>query len=471
MDLLRDGSLPSGKLPFGEAPWLLQLRRFFASPWCLAAQFALAALALVFRAELAGMVAFLLLFSAQMVLCDNVLTPFAPVLLACLIMIKASDIAGFKESSDILYTRFLPLWWLVFLPAGALAAHFALYRRPFVWGKAGWAILAVSVAATVGGLGAISAKEYFAGGTLYHMAMLGFGMLLLYIWLSSAAAGDKDGQLERFISNLMLTIGLLAAFMVLHLYLTRLPTLIKKPQIVEFQWRNNVSTFLMLAMPFPFYKAFKKPAWLLAGLAMYLATLLSSSRGGMLFGTIELGMCVLFVLLADKKRRWVYLGVVALAVAAIIISLPRLVPFFWPVLTRFIDSVFNSEQEVRMQLYKRAVKDFLAHPVFGVGLGYMGNRDLHPSKTFALCWYHNAPLQIIGSMGLVGAAAYLYQYVMRVKIFLRRRVTKFRMTLFLSWVGLEMMSLVNPGVFAPVPYLMILTMLVVVAEKASQSDI
>jgi len=453
----------------GEAPWLLQLRRFFASPWCLAAQLAIAALAVGLRAEPAGMAMLVALFSAQMVLCDDVLVPFAPGLLACLIMIKVSDTPAFNAADDMLYKQYLPFAWLAFLPGGAIAARFALYRRPFVWGKAGWAILAVSAATALGGLGAISAKEYFAGGALYHMGFLGFGMLLLYIWLSSAVAEDKDGRLERFIPNMMLTLGLLASFMVLHQYLSQLPRLMQRPELLAFQWRNNVSTFLMLALPFPFYKAFKQPLFLLAGLVMYLALLLSGSRGGMLFGTIELGMCVLFVLFADKKRRLVYIGVLVLALAAVVLCLPLLVPFFRPVIKRFLHSVFDGEQEVRMQLYRRAIQDFLAHPALGVGLGWMGNRDLHPSKTFALCWYHCAPLQIIGSMGAVGALAYIYQYIVRVKIFLRRPATKFRLTLFLAWVGLEMMSLVNPGVFAPVPYLMILTMLTVVAEKAEKT--
>jgi hypothetical protein len=102
-------------------------------------------------------------------------------------------------------------------------------------------------------------------------------------------------------------------------------------------------------------------------------------------------------------------------------------------------------------------------------MGYMGNRDIHPSKKFALCWYHCAPLQIIGSMGVAGVLAFAYQYITRVRIFLRRPATKFRLTLLLSWVGLEMMSLVNPGVFAPIPYLLVVTLFLVFAEKTSSA--
>jgi len=466
MNLPDKKDLPPSRFPWEGAPWLSQLRRFFASPWCLAAHAALAALTVIFHAEAAGMAALLVSFMAQLVLCDDLMLPLAPALIACVIMIRTTETPSFSGTDDALYKQFLPWCWLAIFPAGAIAAHIKLYPRRFVWGRAAWAILAVSIATTLGGIGAISAKEYFAGGALYHTGLLGFGMLLFYLWLSGAL-GNRGGRLERFLPDLMLTLGLLAAFMVFHQYLSHLPRLMHKPELLAFQWRNNASTFLMLALPFPFYKAFQKPLALLAALAMYLALLLSGSRGGMLFGTVELGMCVLFLLLADKKHRLAYLGIAVLAIAAAVVCVPLLVPFFRPVIARFLQSVFHGEQEVRLQLYRRAVQDFLSHPVFGVGLGWVGNRDLHPSKTFALCWYHCAPLQILGSMGVVGALAYLYQYIVRVKIFLRRPATKFRLTLFLAWAALEMMSLVNPGVFVPVPYLMMLTILLVAAEKAA----
>jgi hypothetical protein len=438
------------------AGWLQKLRLFFASGWGMATQFALAALVVVFRVELPGMIGFVLLFSALMVLCENLLTSATPFLLAALFMITANGKTA--------YADFLPYWWLAFFPAGGMIAHAALYRCVFVRGRATWAIVAVSIAVTLGGVGVLSAKEYFAGVSLFHIIALGFGQLLAYLWLSSAVRQDTTGELPRFVSNLMVCVGLFACFMILHVYLMHLPQLIKEPHVLAFQWRNNVSTFLMLALPFPFYKAFHRPAWLCAALPMYIALLLSGSRGGMLFGTVELAMCVLFVLLADKKRRLLYLGIAVLLLIAAVVCMPLVFSFFWPTLRRILQSIFDGDSEVRMGLYRRAIEDFLTHPALGVGIGYMGNRDIHPSKQFALCWYHCAPLQIIGSMGVVGAAAYLFQYIVRCMIFLRRR-TKFHLTLFLAWAGLEMMSLVNPGVFAPIPYLLLITMFLVFAEK------
>jgi len=450
--------VPMRVLAAGGASWLRQLRQFIMSGWGLGAFAFTAALIVVLNADIAGLFVFAAVISAIFVLCDNVLATAAPALFTCLFMIKSGGGGA--------YDRLLPFALLAVIPVGALVFHLVCYRIPLVIGKAFWATLAVAIALLLGGIGFINAREYFALTSIYHMLALGFGVLITYFWLSCAIR-ENDEDLPEFVANLMTALGLLACFMVLHVYVVNLPYLVGRPAILAFQWRNNVSTFLMLALPFPFYKALRSPAWLLCGLLMYLGMLLSGSRGGMVFGSVELVMCILYVLLADRnrKRRWFYLAVIAAVVIAVVVSLPKLLPFFWPVLKRLLESVFSSDDEIRMGLYRRAIEDFLANPMFGAGLGYMGNRDIHASKAFALCWYHCAPLQIIGSLGIVGALAYGYQYVVRFMIFLRRR-TKFHVALLLAWLGLEMMSLVNPGVFAPLPYALLAVMFVVFAEKA-----
>ncbi|MDR3314146.1 MAG: O-antigen ligase family protein [Oscillospiraceae bacterium] len=438
-------------------------RQFLLSGWGLVAQAALAGLVIIFHMEVAGMVAFVLLFSVVVVVSDNLLATSPALLFASLFLIKCHD------SLQV----FLPFWWLVFLPVGALVFHLVAYHRPLQRGKAFWPLLAVSFAVTLGGLGAISAKEYFAGVSLYHMAALGFGMLFFYVLLGSYIRAEKGFDLTLWFTRLMLAVGLLACFMVLHHYLEHLPLVLEKRTILPFQWRNNISSFLMLAMPFAFSRAVKRPWCLPAGLLMYGCILLSGSRGGMLFGFLELLMCLALLLFADRKRRILYLVIAGLGLLAALLFLRELVSFLSPAFLRLLMIFAPGEQEVRELLYARAVQDFRNHPLFGVGLGFMGNRDVHPSKDFALCWYHNAPLQVLGSMGLVGVAAYLYQTVVRCVIFLRRR-TVFHLTLFVAWVGIEMMSLVNPGVFAPVPYLLLVTMFVLLAEKtdapAKQAD-
>ena len=437
---------------------LQRVRQFIVSPLGLLAQFCLAAVVIIAHAPMPGIFLFAAIMLALLVVCDDVLAVLPSAVLMSLFLIKVDNTTAYDK-----YSR---LWWLIFFVIAAVAFHLWKYQRgkQFVWGKAAWALTGVAAAITIGGLGFISAKEYFAGGALYHVGTLGVGMLLAYLFLSRAVKPDDTGRLPAYIANVMLMMGLFAAFMVFHFYLEHLPQVMETKALLTFQWRNNVSTFLMLALPFPFYKAFRKPACLLTALLMYLAVLLTESRGGLLFGSIELVMCILFVLLADKKRRLFYSILFGSLAVLVITALPFLFGFFKPVLVRLVESLQFDSGEARVGLYRRAIEDFLASPIFGTGMGYMGNRDLHPSKEFALCWYHCAPLQIIGSMGVAGILAYAYNYFIRIKIFLRRR-SNFHLTLFLSWAGLELMSLVNPGEFVPLPYLLISTMFLVFAEK------
>ena len=124
--------------------------------------------------------------------------------------------------------------------------------------------------------------------------------------------------------------------------------------------------------------------------------------------------------------------------------------------------------EVRWKLYKDAWENFKHHPIFGVGLCYSGNQAATwVPKTGAINWYQNSVLQVLASFGIVGAIAYAFQFYCRVKVLLRCH-TKFNYTVFLSYLGLGLMSLVNPGLFSPIPYLFILTMMFVIVEKKNE---
>ena len=42
--------------------------------------------------------------------------------------------------------------------------------------------------------------------------------------------------------------------------------------------------------------------------------------------------------------------------------------------------------------------------------------------------------------------------------------------MFISYIALELMSLVNPGIFAPFPYLFLVTIYFVIMEKCNNDD-
>ena len=79
-----------------------------------------------------------------------------------------------------------------------------------------------------------------------------------------------------------------------------------------------------------------------------------------------------------------------------------------------------------------------------------------------MVFYHNSIAQIIGSMGLVGIAA--YGVLMRDRIaLLRARKTPFVRALALSYLGMLLISLTNPGEFCPFPNAALMAMVFTLA--------
>ncbi len=68
--------------------------------------------------------------------------------------------------------------------------------------------------------------------------------------------------------------------------------------------------------------------------------------------------------------------------------------------------LFHQGDSVRVQLFLRGITDFLHNPVFGIGLISQRNSDLFTGVEGSMVFYHNSIAQIMGSMGLVGIAAY-----------------------------------------------------------------
>lgn len=432
------------------------LRKFFISEWFMAILFIISAFITIFEFQIVGTLIFICLISVLLVICDDLLSTTLPFFLLSVTSIKLHNS----------YNDFIKYWWIVILLVFALIFHFIVYRKKKIYKKGTMflPVLAVAIAVTFNGAGIITAKEYFSGVAIFNTIALGFGALLTYyLMVSSFNPNNKYDFTDKF-TKIMITVLVYCCFMVVHHYLINIETFINNPRVLQFQWRNNVSTFIMLTMPFAFYRTIKKPLYMSLGLFSYFVLLLAGSRGGMLFGGIELLVCIIAVIILDKNRRKIYLallGVIALVSLAFILKSFNL-------LTKTFER-FTSHKENfrRMGLWENSVKDFISNPITGRGLGYMGNRYLHKSVKFSLCWYHSSVFQIIGSFGILGILAYGYQYYARIKLFMSKRKNVFNIFLFIAYLGIEMMSLVNPGVFCPIPYLTIVILYFVVLENCT----
>lgn len=434
--------------------------KWMAMLFCLAGVFT--SLGAIFpgkNVEAIGTIVFGYILGFCICISNDIMAGLAPFSLTALVAIKCYD------SFEVFMGY---IWYMVPL-VGFILFHLIVYRKKLTTkGTQFKPMLFVSIAILLGGFGFITTQEYFAPTSLYHMFGLGFAMLFVYAYMHAHIDVKRTYSLIDHVTKVMVLTGCFAAFMVISYYIININDVIDRSGLLYIQWRNNCSTILMITIPFAFFMANKKSYATVFGFIFYFAMLLTGSRGGMVFGSVEIVMCIVMYMLYDRRRRLAYAIICACILFGFLAFAPQITEFLGYTIDRLFNAIneflMGESTEVRAAHYARGINDFLTHPIFGTGLGYMGNRDVHASVDFALCWYHCAPIQVCASFGIVGILAFSYQFIKR-NMLIWRKATLFNMTIFLSYISLEMMSLVNPGVFCPIPYLFYVTLFMVLVEK------
>ena len=405
--------------------------------------------------EVNGAILFAYIASAALILSSRLTDAMLPAMLLAVFVTRCYD------SADVFLAK-LPLMLPV---VAAMALHFLIYRKQYREnlrvGRSFIGLCAVTVAVTLGGLGFISSADYLSGSSLFYVVGLGMGMMLFYIIVKSNFTEDSPREVAR----IMYVTGLLACFCVLRFYVADWELFTATWHSVKFQSENNLSTFLMLAMPFPLYYASKRYVDVFSVILMYACILLTGSRGGQLMGTVEF-FVILTVFACQRKQakgfRILCGSTAMLCMSLLLLFLPRLASFFniipditeTPTVQAFFTTLkdyFLDKDDARYKLILRMRDDFASNPLFGVGIGYTGNTDLYSPAKGAMNWYHVWFAQVVGSMGILGILAYGYQLLERVVIFFKNR-SLLNLTFFLAYIGLFLMSQVNPGEFCPIPY-------------------
>ncbi len=434
---------------------LKQSRRFCESIWFSLLLFAYAALIVLVKGEVWGILSFALIISLLLVLCEDITVTTLPFLLACTFVLKCYN------SFDT-FIVFAPLG---VIPISAFLYHFIKYRKPFRIGKSFFGVAAVAVAITAGGALFISPEDYFSGTSLFYIAGLGIGMVGTYLLMKSQFVERDSYSLRERLFAIFFIAGLFGTFMIGAHYVENFKAL-WEAKTINIQWSNNLSTLMMFFLPIPFYYALTKNRFFIfVGFLFYLAIVMTGSRGGLIMGGIELALCCLYVSVYDKPLRYVTFLLCAAGLVFLAMNADTILRIF-----SFSDgSSIISEKEPRFQSMFRAVEDFLSNPLFGRGLGYTGNVDLYKPVKGAANWYHMMPFQIIGSLGLVGIAAYGYQFFGRVRLIFKKPSPS-SLALGLSYAGILLMSMVNPGEFCPIPYELLAVLLFIFLELENKNQ-
>lgn len=430
-------------------------RRFCESIWFNLILFAYAALIVLVKGEVWGILSFALIISLLLVLCEDITVTTLPFLLACTFVLKCYN------SFDT-FIVFAPLG---VIPIAAFLFHFIKYRKPYRIDQSFYGVCAVAFAITAGGAFFISPEDYLSGTSLFYIAGLGIAMVGTYLLMKSEFVERDSYSIRERLFAVFFIAGLFGTFMIGAHYVENFQS-IWEAKTINIQWSNNLSTIMMFFLPIPFYYALSKNRFFIfIGFLFYLAIVMTGSRGGLIMGGIELLLCCLFVMVHDKTLRYVAFALCAAGLVFAALNLDSLLSVF----SFSGENALISEDEPRFQTIFRAIDDFLANPLFGKGLGYTGNIDLYSPVKGAANWYHMMPFQIIGSLGLVGVAAYGYQFFGRCRLVFKKP-TLSSLTLGISYSGILLMSMVNPGEFCPVPYELLAVLLFIFLELPNENQ-
>ncbi len=244
---------------------------------------------------------------------------------------------------------------------------------------------------------------------------------------------------------------------------------------------NNVGCMMAMCMPAPVWFALKKKngwAFTILCTLFYLGTLLTQSRGAMLFGSVVYLACVVVTLVGARKgEKWqhviVYAAFLAALAAAAIVLRDEVADLFASVISQgFNDSA-------RFDTWRACWKRFLEYPVCGVGFYrtpgtvmtengmFTEFSDGTPDGMFLPLRSHNTFFQLIATGGAVALIAYLFHRVQTLVLCLRRPTAE-KIVALLCISALLLTSLTDCHMFNMGPGLLY-SILLVFAEKAKRA--
>lgn len=408
-----------------------------------------------FRLEIYAIYVIAIFAAISWVICKDLLPTFIAMMIIAMVPLSRYGEIGYF--SNIYY---------VIIPIGiALIARLFIFRpKNFPLGEFFIPTLAVAIAITIGGLFHLKFRDYFTMPAIYYVIGLGFGQLLINFVLESNIEKNVDHTI--YLSKMMVGVGIMGISMVAITYIKQYEYIFTDLHFfaAHFQWGNNLSNNLLIAMPFTFYLACKKQKYsifyFILGLLEYTAIVMGLSRGGTLFGTIVMPIAVIAAIVCSKQNRKKFAIVTSLFAISVIVCISV---FLLPQIKSMIAGLEVSPTEARVLLYALAWRNFLRNPIFGTGLAYNPNIYYQP-QSMCIYWYHSTLFQVLGSLGLVGAIAYLIQAFYRGRALLKVK-SKFNLFVFISILGFAGYSMVNVGYFVPLPNMAALLMIFIIVDR------
>lgn len=438
------------KTPLGETKW----NQFLYSPAWFALLGLLTLAANVFQAELPVYVC-LVIGAVCVCLWGRDLLPLMPVAVCCYLAPSGSNNPGVSETSFFYSGGGYVLIVLAVILAAALIFRLATDKRIGFRALIRTKRKLLSGMLLLGGAyvlaGAFSGYYFDRGGFNLLFGFLQFAAVFFLYFLMTACV-DWERAPRDYFAWLGIMMGFLLLGELAWIYISRGVVvdgeIIRKRIITGWGHYNNIGAMLLMAMPFAFQLAcVRKRGWIwyLVGTAFLLGVFATCSRNSILFGVAIYGLCCLLWLLRSRDRRTALICILAVvggALALLLLLRAQVVRLFWDMISR------GAESDGRIDMYRSAMEQFLDHPIFG-GSFYPNEYEneyafltVDAFSAFFPHRWHNTPLQILASCGVVGLAAYSVHRIQTLRLLWKAPTTE-NLSIGLSVLALLLTSLLD----------------------------
>ncbi len=316
--------------------------------------------------------------------------------------------------------------------------------------------------------------------------MIAAFLLLGYMFFTTVIANSHDGiaytckTLVALGYSVLLQVLIISYRLHLHdnlFYVFQNQTVLNR-NMMYLTW--GPSTIIAAALVLPLVGALylmQNRRWpifsLFSALLFWGATIFINTRSAMIVGAVALLCGVVICCIRGKNRkinRIAVLSLLCLLLVAIIVFIQNFPNSYKSIVDSILSHLrldldagdINQFSSSRIPIWKDGISDFLSSPIFGVGFRYGFLTPETASENLFSNMYHCILIQILASIGIVGAFAFLWHLKQIFEVGVRR-FSSSRCLLLLGPACIIAMSLVDNFFFYP-NFILIYTALLACAE-------
>lgn len=400
---------------FNNAKIVRALRAYFGSVWHVIVVAMIMTLSAVFSLEIAAFYCYLAIAVLVCLFCED-MRAIVPVVICVPLSLSMPNNLSHKDAvfAETIFADNAIMLQIGFCVAVAVVLLVGRLISMFITGRGGRGMPGLTIgflllfaAYLLGGL----LSPYYSESTVLFGALQWLMLCLAYFYFYYTVDWKKTPK--GYIASVFAVLGFALVIQVINMYFrdgVAVGGVIERGDLFP-GWGtyNNIGCVTAMCIPAICYFAVtQKHGWIFTLLAatVMAGVVLTQSRGSILFGGTVYIVSMIIVLIKSKSRERLLHCIV---IAIIVIAIAVCVFVFRERLQNLFSALLwvKTDDAGRKELFTQAWDYFRKYPVFGVGWGgetWVGNGNNFLKFFMA----HNTFLQVLGSLGIFGTAAYLF---------------------------------------------------------------